>query len=85
MAPTVLGPARSPRLSQKRHTGITRPDDVRLRALQDSLETLIIEARQLRHRFEVLVSAQRLTARFLVDPQRKRRRSTNLKRANRLF
>jgi hypothetical protein len=46
---------------------------------------LIVEARQLRQRFELLVSAQRLAARFLIDPKRKRRRSTNLKRANRLF
>jgi hypothetical protein len=81
----MLDAAWSRPLSPKRHTSSTRPDDVRLRALQESLETLIIEARQLRHRFEVLVSAQRLAARFLMDSKHKRRRPANLKRANRLF
>jgi hypothetical protein len=58
---------------------------MRLRALQDSLEALIVETRQLRDRIEFIAAAHRFASRVLLGSPRKRRRLDDLSRANRVF
>ena len=56
---------------------------MRLRALQDSLEALLVEARQLRERMELAVAAQRFATQMILS--HKRRRVPDLHRAHRVF
>jgi hypothetical protein len=63
---------------------IAPDDDVRLRSLQGKLEMLMVEARVLRERLELLVLAQKLAVRELAVARR-RTRSASLKRADRVF
>lgn len=67
------------------HRKHTQVSVVRLRTLQDSLEALIVEARQLRDRVELFVAAQRAATRRILGAAHKRRRIPNLSRANRVF
>jgi hypothetical protein len=59
-------------------------DDDRLRSLQQQLEVLMVEARVLRERLELLVLTQKLAVRELAVARR-HKRSVSLKRANRVF
>jgi hypothetical protein len=57
---------------------------VRLRSLQTKLDILMVEARVLRERLELLVLAQKLAVRELAVARR-HSRNASLKRANRVF
>ena len=58
---------------------------MRLETLQDSLESLMVEARQLRERLELMVAAQRFATRMILGTVHKRRRMPDLSRAHRVF
>lgn len=57
---------------------------MRLRSLQTKLDILMVEARVLRERLELLVLAQKLAVRELAVARR-HSRNASLKRANRVF
>jgi hypothetical protein len=65
-----------------RNAATAQPD--RLRALQEPLEALMLEARILRARLELLLTAQQLAVREL-SLARRSTRPPSLARANRVF
>ena len=71
-------------MPSKTSAGIAPGDDDRLRSLHAKLDSLMVEARVLRGRLELLVLMQRLAVRELAGARRQNRRAS-LKHANRVF
>jgi hypothetical protein len=67
------------------HRRRTRAQLVRLQGLQDSLDVLMFEARQLRARIDLIIAAQRFATRVILATANKHRRLEDLSRANRVF